>query len=398
MRTQDTRTAVRAGKGVLVTNFLTNIHIHVFLLLGAVYFLLLSISNILWLRLSSRRPKIFSGDKVSVLVPARDEEQNIARCLESLVDQSYKNYEIIVLDDQSSDHTWRIITEFERKYPGLVRAVKGKNLPGEGWTGKANAMQQLSGYATGDYFLFTDADTVHGRDSVAWAVTNTERHRVDFVSGFVRQDLQSFGEQFIVPATYIMTALILPLWLIPNTKASWLSFAIGQLIIFKRKAFESIGGYSSISGHISDDIFIARELKRAGFRTIFLDISRYVTCRMYEGYAASVKGMSKNIYDYFKNKPVFFAVALTVLVLFALFPLYLLVLRVLTGGTPIQHTELSVLAFALAWSLTLYDRGLQWWVPLLYPLLFLNLLYMAWRSFGKAAAGKGVVWKGRTIR
>ena len=73
-------------------------------------------------------------------------------------------------------------------------------------------------------------------------------------------------------------------------------------------------------------------------------------------------------------------------------------LRVLTGGTPIQHTELSVLAFALAWSLTLYDRGLQWWVPLLYPLLFLNLLYMAGRSFGKAAAGKGVVWKGRTIR
>ena len=378
--------------------FLTGIHIELLFLLGGLYFLLLSISNILWLRCSSLPPKIFEGPLVSVLIPARDEEKNIGRCLVSLINQSYANYQIIVLDDQSSDHTWDIIAAFEREYPETIKAVKGKPLPGDGWTGKAYAMQQLSAHAKGDYFLYTDADTVHNKHSLSWAVTNMERHGVDFISGYVFQQLKTLGEQLIIPATYIMTALILPLWLIPATKTPALSFAIGQMIMFRRQAFEQIGGYSSICEHISDDVFMARELKKAGFRTIFLDIRKYVSCRMYEGYAASVKGISKNIYDFFKNKPVFFVIALTVLVFFALLPLYLLVLRLLTGSAPVQHTELSVLLFALAWTLTLYDRGLKWWVPLLYPLLFVNLLYMAWQSFGKAAMGRGVVWKGRTIR
>lgn len=368
------------------------------LLIGTAYFIILSISNILWLRLSSLRPSIFDAGKVSILVPARDEERNIGSCLDSLLMQSYSNYEIIVLDDQSTDRTWDIIIGYECNHPGVIRAVRGKHLPNEGWTGKAYAMQQLANHASGDYFFFTDADTIHNEHSVAWAVTNMERHRVDLVSGYVFQELKTFGEQLIIPATYIMTALILPLWLIPVTRSAWLSFAIGQLIMMRRHAFEKIGGYSTISDQISDDIFIARELKAAGFRTIFLDIRQYIRCRMYEGYLASVQGISKNIFDFFKSRPIFFAVALTMLIIFALLPLHYLVLDFLTGNSPRPYITLCVVLFASAWAITLYDRGLNWWVPLFYPLLFINLLYMAWKSFGKAAAGRGVVWKGRTIR
>ena len=83
--------------------------------LGAAYFLLLSVSNIIWLRLSSHRPRITGGRMVSVLIPARDEEKNIGPCLDSLLDQTYSNYEIVVLNDQSTDRTWEVLEEYVRR-------------------------------------------------------------------------------------------------------------------------------------------------------------------------------------------------------------------------------------------------------------------------------------------
>jgi chlorobactene glucosyltransferase len=368
------------------------------LLVGTIYFLLLSISNIIWLRLSSRRPRITSGKKVSVLIPARNEAQHIGRCLESLITQTYSCYEIVVLDDRSWDDTWSIISDYQARYPGLIRAARGKPLPRDGWNGKPYAIQQLAEHATGEYLLMTDADTVHSKESISWSVTNIERHRADCVSGYVFQELDTFGERLIVPATYIMSTMILPLWLIAATRAPALSFAIGQLIMFRREAFESIGGYSAVSHRISDDIFIARELKRAGFRVIFLDIRNHVRCRMYGGYSAALTGITKNIYDFFKNRKAFFAGALTALVVFVLLPLFVLPIQLVAGSPSAHLTGLAVAVFQLAWALSLYDRGLRWWIPFLYPLLFLHLLYMAWRSFALLSAGRGVVWKGRTVR
>ena len=294
--------------------------LQILFVLGTTYFLFLSISNIIWLRLSSRKPGRTTGGKVSVLIPARNEEKNIGLCLESLLVQTYSNYEVVVLDDQSSDGTWDVVSGYAERYPGLIRAVRGNPLPDNGWYGKPHAMQQLSEYASGEYFLFTDADTVHSVESISWAVSNIEWHKADCMSGYVFQELSTFGELLIVPATYIMTTMILPLWLIAATRAPMLSFAIGQLIMFRREAFDAIGGYSSVSERISDDIFIARELKKEGFRLIFLDIRRHIRCRMYEGYRESFNGFSKNIYDFFKNRPAFFTAAATSLVFFVVLP------------------------------------------------------------------------------
>jgi chlorobactene glucosyltransferase len=367
-------------------------------LLGAVWFLLLSISNVVWLRLSSLEPRVRRGRKVSVLVPARNEEKNLPSCLDSLLDQTYRNYEIVVLDDQSSDRTWEIITNYQERHPGLVRAVKGEPLAKTGWLGKPHAMQQLAREAGGDYFMFTDADTVHGRESIAWAVTNLEAHHADCVSGYVQQDLLTLGEQCIVPATYIMSAMLLPLWLIAAVPIPGLSFAIGQLLVIRRGAFEAIGGYARVKDEISDDLAIARELKRAGFREVFLDIRRHVRCRMYDGYRASFQGLSKNIYDIARRRTILFAAAVTLLVGLVVLPLALLPIQILTGAAGTGRTLLCVAAFLLAWTVVLYDRGLQWWAPLLYPILFVHLLYMAWWCFAQVISGHGVSWKGRTVR
>jgi chlorobactene glucosyltransferase len=384
------------GAGVILFPHIEAL-IRLVFLLGVGYFLVLSISNVVWLRLSSHEPRLRRGRKVSVLVPARNEEKNISPCLDSLLAQTYANYEIVVLDDQSTDTTWEILAGYQERFPGRVRALRGEPLT-EGWLGKPHAMQQLAAAAAGEYLLFTDADTIHGTESIAWAVTNLEFHRADCLSGYVFQEMNTLGEQFIVPATYIMSAMLLPLWLITALPAPGLSFAIGQLLLFRRSAFEAIHGYAQVRGEISDDLAIARVLKKEGFREVFLDIRRHVRCRMYDGYRASFNGMSKNIYDIARHRSALFAVAITLLVAFVVLPLALLPIQILTGAAGAERTLLCVAAFLLAWAVVLYDRGLRWWAPLLYPVLFLHLLYMAWWCFAQIVTGQGVRWKGRTMR
>ncbi len=119
---------------------------------------------------------------------------------------------------------------------------------------------------------------------------------------------------------------------------------------------------------------------------------------MYEGYRASFNGMSKNIYDIARHRSVLFALAVTLLVTFVVLPLALLPIQILSGAAGAGRTLLCVAAFLLAWATVLYDRGLRWWAPLLYPVLFLHLLYMAWWSFVQILTGQGVRWKGRTLR
>ncbi|MBN1837605.1 MAG: glycosyltransferase [Spirochaetales bacterium] len=367
-------------------------------LLASVYFLLLSASNLLWLRASSPRRMRKVGPRVSVLVPCRNEERNIGRCLDSLVRQSYASLEVVALDDRSSDATWEVICGYARRHPRLVRAVQGQPLPAGRWYGKPHALQQLADCATGEYLMFTDADTVHGPDSVAWAVASLRRHGADCVSGYVRQELRSFGELLIVPVMYIMSALFLPLWLIHCTRSPALSFAIGQLMVFRRNALQTIGGFEGVSERISDDVFLAREVKRAGLKLVFLDAQEHVRCRMYEGYQAAFAGISKNIYDFFKHRPLFFLAASAVLVALVLLPLVLACLQLVLGDPAARLTSLAPLLFLAAWTATLRDRGLPGWAGLLYPVTFVHLLYMSWRSFRLVQAGAGIMWKGRLVR
>jgi hypothetical protein len=119
---------------------------------------------------------------------------------------------------------------------------------------------------------------------------------------------------------------------------------------------------------------------------------------MYRGYRNSFDGIGKNIYDFFKNQPAFFASVTSILVAFIVLPLVLVAIEIQTGNPLLRLSMFSVLCFVVAWSLTLYDRGLKWWVPLLYPLTFIHLLYMAWKSFGRASANAGIVWKGRVFK
>ena len=363
---------------------------------GCVIFCFLSLTNAVYLTLFSKKPSLTNGPKVSVLIPARDEEENIGRCLDSLLNQTYRAYEIIVYDDMSGDKTWEVISRYEAQNP-VVKAVKGTELP-EGWYGKPHAMHEMAKHASGEYFLFTDADTVHGPQSISWAMTNAAAHRSDVLSGYTRQVFKSFGEVAVLSNMFLNAVLFMPLWLIPVIKLPFASHIIGQFIFFKATVFRAMGGYASVRHKISEDVYMGRELKKRGHRLVFLDVQNHVSCRMYKSFYEAVQGIAKNIYDFFE-KHVISIVALTVFISGGLvLPVVLLPLGIITHGQHVHLAATTVGLFLAAWTLFLYNRGMPWYAPLLYPFLFILLIYIAWKSVIDDTLGKGYLWKGRIVK
>jgi chlorobactene glucosyltransferase len=361
-----------------------------------VYVFSLSLSNVIYLRRATKKPNIYSGPLVSVLVPARNEESNLSACLDSLLDQSYKNYEIIILDDHSEDRTAEIAELFEKQH-AEVRLIKGEPLPGD-WNGKPFAMQQLAKAAGGRYLLFTDADTRHGRDSISWAVTNISRHGFDLLTGYPRHMNGSFGEKLVVPNMYLNTALFMPLWGLPFIPLSFFSHAVGQFLIFKAESFHEFGGYSAVRKSITEDIYICREMKKRGYKTGVLDAKDYVSCRMYPDFRSAVDGIGKNIFDFFEKELAPVIVLIVFIALFMLFPPVLMIFCAVTGNELLRFLLAGVIFFTIGWAITLYDRKQDFYLPFLYPLLFIMIIIVAVKSISNSRSGKGYLWKGRILK
>jgi chlorobactene glucosyltransferase len=371
-------------------------HLYFPLTLGlAWYFFILAAANILEMRRRTFPPELTDGPLVSVLIPARNEEKNIQRCLRFLENQSYQNYEILVIDDNSKDGTWAIMEEMARENP-RIRIYRGAPLPGD-WYGKPYALQQLSREARGEILIFTDADTEHQFRSISWTVTNMRKSGADFISGYVGQTLLSFGERITVPLMFFLTGFIIPLFMSRYTRIGFFSSAVGQYIAIKKETFLHIGGFTHIRQKTSEDVYLARYVKNQGFRTIFLDLSDHVQCRMYSGYREAVAGIGKNIFDFLgKRSFLIFAVMVAVfLFLFLPFPL-LFYLAVGNSDYTARLLIINIL-YTLTWMMLFWDRKITWYYALLWPLLSLNLLSMAAWSWFRTISGRGFLWKDRIV-
>ncbi|MDR2245218.1 MAG: glycosyltransferase family 2 protein, partial [Treponema sp.] len=193
-----------------IVGFLSQIYYPV-LIIATAYFFILSLANHYEMWRFTLAPEIFDGPLVSVLIPARNEEKNIERCLDSLRNQLYKNYEILVIDDNSTDDTLDILNRVAAA-DNRIRIFIGDPLP-DNWFGKPFALHQLSRYAKGDILLLTDADTIHNPTSISWAVTNITSLKADMVSGYVGQIFCSFGEIATVPLMFFLTGFVIPLFI-----------------------------------------------------------------------------------------------------------------------------------------------------------------------------------------
>jgi chlorobactene glucosyltransferase len=366
------------------------------ILLGVgVYFFIISLANHYEMWRFTLDAEIADGPLVSVLIPARNEENNITRCVKSLCNQYYKNYELLVLDDNSTDNTLSILEALAMEN-SRIRVIKGAPLPDD-WYGKPFALHQLSKEAKGEILLFTDADTVHTPTSISWAVTNITGLNVDMISGYIGQKLHSLGEIVTVPLMFLLTGFVIPLFLNRFTRLHLFSSAIGQYIVIRRDVFMAIGGCGSFKKKTSEDVYMSRRVKRMGYQTRFLDITAHAWCRMYEGYAKALEGIGKNIFDFFAKNSLllFFVVLVAFLFFFGPFPL--LIVNIITQSPYVKTVVLVNILYTLTWIFMFLGHRLEWYYGILWPLLWLNFLRVATYSWFRTVSGKGFLWKGRVV-
>jgi len=264
-----------------------------------------------------------TNDLISVLIPARNEEQNIEKCLRSVLNQTFNNLEVIVLDDESVDSTYKIAKRFEA-IDKRITAIKGELLPAS-FTGKNWACHQLSAIAKGEYLLFMDCDVELERNAISIAINEMKNTNLKLLSVFPTQKILSFGEWLIVPLMNWILLTFLPLKFINSTDSKYLTAANGQFLLFKSDTYKAIGGHQFLSNSVVEDMEFARKLKKERYKIKTYLGGNMVYCRMYNDFDSSFKGFSKNFYPGFNISPVAFLFLIICLVICFLLPFYLII-------------------------------------------------------------------------
>jgi Glycosyl transferase family 2 len=225
---------------------------------------------------------------VSIIVPARNEEASLGRCLHSLVAQREVTFEIILVDDESSDRT----REIAESFPG-VRVIGAARLR-DGWTGKNNAVFTGTNIARGSWLLFTDADTVHSSGSLTRALVEAQRHDASLLSYSPEQEVQGFWEKAVMPVIFAeLAAAYRPSEVSdPSLPAA---AANGQYLLISREAYDAVGGHAAVAGSLLEDVDLARAVKASGRKIWFRYAGDAVRTRMYRNFAQLREGWTKNL-------------------------------------------------------------------------------------------------------
>lgn len=357
---------------------------------------------------------------ISVCVPARNEERNIRGCVEAILRQDYPNFEVIVLDDRSTDGTPEILRQLNMESnssshsPGVLSEMKeqalslqiihGLDLP-PGWAGKPHALHQASAAARGEWLCFVDADTFLAPSALSSCYAKAIETKADMFTIMTFQVLGSFWEKVVMPL--VMTAL--SVGFSPrkvNDPKRKDAIANGQFILIKRSVYDVIGGHESVKDQIVEDKAISEQVKWNGHRLIVADGSAVTQTRMYTSLPEMWEGWTKNIYLGLSDRPsllllgVFGALlALTAALFLPVWPL-LGVLWLLDGGS--WMAVLVILESLVFWAYLIFVRarvaqgmGISPWYALTTPLGAAVFAAMMITSAFRVLSGQGVSWKGR---
>jgi chlorobactene glucosyltransferase len=342
------------------------------------------------------------AERISVIVPARNEERNIRRCILALLEQTYPNYELIVVDDRSNDGTATILAELQREHPGRLQVVAGDDLP-DGWAGKPHALHLGAQAAHGDWLCFVDADTFAAPDLLAAAFATARAQKADLFTILTDQELGSFWEKAILPLVFTALSFGFPAEKVNNPHRPE-AIANGQFILIRRSAYATVGGHAAIRDRIAEDKALAQMVKKHGFRMIIADGRRVASTRMYTRFAEIWEGWTKNIFLGMRDRlGLLFFGAFVGLAAALLLPLWLvggLYWFISTGAASAALVASQALAL---WMYIIYWRiraSLAFHISPLYaftlPLGALLFTAMMFASAFRVLSGQGVTWKGRT--
>ncbi len=236
--------------------------------------------------------------EVSIVMPARNEQASLGECLESLTAQTGVSYEIIVVDDGSTDRTRAIAQSFSGVRvisPDPLRENSaGKTCTGPTCTGKNNAVIAGAKEARAKWLLFTDADTVHRPGSLARALAEAKNERADLLSYSPEQVVVTLAERAVMPVIFAELAKQYPPHKV-RQRNSGVAAANGQYILVRRAAYDAVGGHAAVATEILEDVALARLFHIAGHRVYFRYGGDAVRTRMYRNWAQLREGWTKNL-------------------------------------------------------------------------------------------------------
>ena len=347
---------------------------------------------------SSRIPKI------SVIVPARDEERNIPHCLYHLFKQDYANYELIVVDDRSEDKTPHLLENFKKLSPVPLKIVRVEKLP-PGWTGKNYAMFTGSKAAAGEWFLFTDADTTHRPESIQTAVSAALEDRIDFLTLAPQIECRSFWENVVQP----LAVTSLALWFNPsqvNDDRSPTVLANGQFILVKKEVYEKLNGNESIKNEVIEDVMLAKKAKGAGYRVRFLNGTKLYSTRMYTSLQEIRTGWTRILTFLFDKKIPALLHKIFLFAFFSSFPFLVLSWEVFLRLASPLHFSSAVFWLSLgvcSWIVVVRSFGNRFvktnpWYAFLHLLGSLVMIWILLACIGRVLFQRPSVWRGQSYQ
>ena len=362
-----------------------------------VVLLIIALANMRYLRRLYSYPAPPAWPSCSVLVPARNEENNIGRCAGGLLAQDYPDFQVIVLDDNSTDRTWQILQEFAAKDPKLI-LIKGKPLPDD-WLGKHWACHQLAQVANGELMVYVDADTYHEPGMLRGAAAAIIYEKAALISALPRQIVVSWSEMLSIPAFYLGMLCGVPLELTRLQRNPLLFAILGQFLVFRRDTYDAAGGYAAVRHNVVDDIAIGRRVHAMGLKYKLLDGDGLVSCRMYSNFEQVWKGLTKSTFATFNFDPFFLTLMWALVIIFFVSPPVVLVIGLAQPQVPVEITAMAGIAVFLnlvLWTVSHLRFHFPLYLILIYPFSAIFMTVVALASMILTIQGKAL-WKGRIM-
>jgi chlorobactene glucosyltransferase len=320
---------------------------------------------------------------VSIVVPARNEARTIERSVRAFLAQDYDNFEVIVVNDRSTDGTGDILGTIVD--PRLT-IIDGAETP-EGWLGKPWAVQQGTARARGEWLLIADADLIYSLETLRAAIAESERTGAALTALFPHFELGSFGEHAGMPMVPFFGFCFAPVWRANASQSPRLAMGAGSGNLIRREALESAGGFASLKDAVVDDIALARLVRRHGGVTRVARADDLISVRMYHSAAEIAHGFTKNIFIPFGRSFVAGTFFLLLLLITNLLPYALLFDRVMIAAVALMTLTRIVLFRSL--------RYPMWNAILLHPLMIAFWAYIFLRSMWFTGVRNELRWRGR---
>jgi glycosyltransferase involved in cell wall biosynthesis len=337
-------------------------------------------------RLVPRMPR--RTPRVSVIVPARDEERRIDETVRALFAQTYPDLEILVVNDRSTDATGALLEKLARE-DARLKVIDNDTEPPAGWLGKPWALHQGSLRATGELLLFIDADILYAPDAIAAAVAEMEERDVPMLALLPFFEMHGFWEHVAMPNLGFFTFSLMPLWLANRTRFSILAIGGGTGNLVRRSDYDACGGHEPLRGAIVDDVGLARLFRQHGRRTEVVMADDLVSVRMYHGLGEIVRGFTKNGFAIVGRSyaAVLVILLLTVAVHFVPYGLALV-------GDPIALVTVGLISLTRL-ILFLYLRYRIDSALFAHPLMIAVWTYILLRSTWRTGIRREIEWRGR---